>query len=134
MNPLKCVFGVCVGDFLGSVVRKKGIEINKNKTKAILNTQAPTTKKELQFLLGMINFLRHFVSNISDKTLEFSLLLKLGKESEFKWERSHQEAFDSLKIYMTKPLMLAPPSRNRQIKLYISASESTLGNMLAQDD
>ena len=28
MNPLKCAFCVCAGDFLGFVVHKKGIEIN----------------------------------------------------------------------------------------------------------
>jgi len=38
MNPLKCVFGVCAGDFLGFVVHKKGIEINQNKSKAIMET------------------------------------------------------------------------------------------------
>jgi len=47
MYPLKCVFGVCAGDFLGFVVHKKGIEINQNKTKAILETKEPSTKKEL---------------------------------------------------------------------------------------
>lgn len=46
MNPLKCAFGVCAGDFLGFVVHKKGIEINQNKTKAIIVTKAPSTKKE----------------------------------------------------------------------------------------
>ncbi|XP_050890420.1 uncharacterized protein LOC127095832 [Lathyrus oleraceus] len=39
------------GDFLGFVVHKKGIEINQNKTKAIMETKAPSTKKELQSLL-----------------------------------------------------------------------------------
>jgi len=47
MNPLKCAFGFCAGDFLGFVVHMKGIEINHNKTKAIKETKAPTTKKEL---------------------------------------------------------------------------------------
>jgi len=47
MNPLKCAFGVRAGDFLGFVVHKKGIEINQNKTKAILETKPPSTKKEL---------------------------------------------------------------------------------------
>jgi hypothetical protein len=68
MNPLKCAFGVCAGDFLGFVVHKKGIEINQNKTKAIMETKAPSTKKELQSLLGKINFLRWFISNLSGKT------------------------------------------------------------------
>lgn len=39
VNPLKCVFCVQVGDFLGFVVHKKGIKINHNKTKAIMETQ-----------------------------------------------------------------------------------------------
>jgi len=52
MNPLKCAFGVCAGDFLGFVVHKKGIEFNYNKTKAIVETKAPSTKKELQSFIG----------------------------------------------------------------------------------
>jgi len=71
-NPLKCAFGVCAGDFLGFVVHKKGIEINQNKTKAIMETKAPSIKKELQSLLGKINFLRRFISNLSGKTQAFS--------------------------------------------------------------
>jgi pentatricopeptide repeat protein len=37
MNPLKCVFRVHAGDFLGFMVHKRGIEINPNKMKAILD-------------------------------------------------------------------------------------------------
>lgn len=47
MNPFKCAFFVQAGDFLGFVVHKKGIEINQNKTKAIMETKAQSTKKEL---------------------------------------------------------------------------------------
>lgn len=50
MNPLKYAFFVQAGDFLGFVVHKKGIEINQNKTKDIMETKAPSTKKELQSL------------------------------------------------------------------------------------
>jgi len=69
MNPLKCAFGVFAGDFLGFVVHKKGIEINQNKTKAIMETKVPSTKKELQSLLGKINFLRRFISKLSGKVM-----------------------------------------------------------------
>src|SRR3954464_12418712 len=65
MNPLKRAFFVQAGDFLGFVVHNKGIEINKNKTKAIMEPNPPSTKKELQSLLGKINFLRRFISNLS---------------------------------------------------------------------
>jgi dethiobiotin synthetase len=80
MNPLKCAFCVQAGDFLGFVVHKKGIEINQNKTKAIMEAKLPSTKKELQSLLSKINFLRRFISNLSRKTQAFSHLLRLNKE------------------------------------------------------
>lgn len=47
MNPLKYAFGVHAGDFLGFVVRKKGIEINQNKTKEFLDLKPPSKKKQL---------------------------------------------------------------------------------------
>lgn len=52
MNPLKCVFGVFAGEFLGFVIHEKGIEIDKNKDKAMLETSHLRNKKELQSLLG----------------------------------------------------------------------------------
>jgi hypothetical protein len=134
MNPLKCAFGVVAGDFLGFVVHKKGIEINQNKTKAIFNTASPSTKKQLQSLLGKINFLRRFISNLSGRTKVFSPLVKLKKEDKFKWEKEHQDAFEEIKTYLMNPPVLLPPDRNRPMKLYISASELTIGSILAQED
>nr|KYP73958.1 Retrotransposable element Tf2 [Cajanus cajan] len=83
MNPLKCAFGVTAGEFLGFVIHQKGIEVNRNKTKAIMETKPPSNKKELQSLLGKVNFLRRFISNLSSKTKVFSPLLRLKKEQEF---------------------------------------------------
>jgi len=56
-------------------VHKKGIEINQNKTNAIFETKPPSTKKELQSLLGKINFLIRFILNLSGRTEAFSPLL-----------------------------------------------------------
>jgi len=134
MNPLKCAFGVCAGDFLGFVVHKKGIEINQNKPKAILEMKAPSTKKELQSLLGKVNFLIRFISNLSGKTQSFTPLLRLKKEDVFKWELKHQPTFEEIKSYLVNPYILSPPLKNRIMKLYISASEFTIGSMLAQED
>src|SRR3954462_3759482 len=67
MNHLKCAFCVQARDFLGFVDHKKEIEINQNKTKAIMETKAPSNKKELQSSLGKINFLRRFISNLSGR-------------------------------------------------------------------
>jgi len=120
MNPLKCVFSVCAGGFLGFVVHKKSIEINQNKTKAILETKSPSTKKELQSLFGKIDFLRRFISNLSGKSQAFSPLLRLKKDDNFNWGKEHKKAFDAIKDYLMKPPILLPPIRNKGMKLYIS--------------
>ena len=39
-----------------------------------------------------------------------------------------------MKEYLTKPPILLPPSMNKNMRLYIAASESTIGSMLAQED
>ncbi|XP_020234174.1 uncharacterized protein LOC109814215 [Cajanus cajan] len=72
------------GEFLGFVIYQKGIEVDRNKTKAIMETRPPSNKKELQSLLGKVNFLRRFISNLSGKTKVFSPLLRLKKEEEFR--------------------------------------------------
>ena len=51
-NPLKCAFGVQVGNFLGFLVHNKGIEIDQNKVKAIMQAKPPSNKKRITKVLG----------------------------------------------------------------------------------
>ncbi|XP_040367305.1 uncharacterized protein LOC112177605 [Rosa chinensis] len=134
MNPAKCVFGVQVGDFLGFIVHQRGIEVPEDKANAVINASPPRTKKELQRLLGRINFLRRFISNSSGKIHPFSPLLKLQGQNEFVWEPKHQEAFDKIKAYLASPPVLVPPRTGFPLKLYVSAAEASIGSLLAQDD
>jgi hypothetical protein len=71
MNPNKCAFGVSAGEFLRLLVHEEGIEVGKKSMKAINEVVPPTNLKELQSLLGKINFVRRFVSNLSQNVLPF---------------------------------------------------------------
>ena len=53
--------------------------------KAIDEAVPSTTKTGLQSLLSKINFIRRFISNLSEKVMSFSPLLKLKNDQEFKW-------------------------------------------------
>ena len=97
LNPLKCVFGVQAGNFLGFLVHMRGVEIEKNKSRAVMEAKPPSNKKELQRFLGQVNYLRRFISNLAGKTREFSELLKLKDKEEFQWQENHQKAFDKIK-------------------------------------
>jgi hypothetical protein len=64
MNPKKCAFSVSAGQFLGFLVHERGIEIGLKSQEAVRTMVPPTTKKELQQLIGKINFVRRFISNL----------------------------------------------------------------------
>jgi len=80
--------------------------------------EAPTTKVELQSLIGKINFIRRFISNLSKKIQQFSSLLKLKAGQEFVWGEEHQKALDEIKHYLVNPLVLVPPQKHKPFKLY----------------
>ncbi|XP_070678096.1 uncharacterized protein [Malus domestica] len=134
MNPAKCAFGVSAGNFLGFLVHYRGIEVDENKAHAIITAPPPTTKKQLQSLLGQINFLRRFIANSAGKMKAFSTLLKLKDSDKFVWNDEHQAAFAQIKVSLTNPPVLVPPRRGNPLKLYISAAEESIGCLLAQDN
>ena len=58
LNPKKCTFGVTFGKLLGHMVSERGIEVNPNKIKAILNMPVPRTEKEIKGFLGRLQYIR----------------------------------------------------------------------------
>lgn len=85
-------------------------------------------------MIGRINFLHRFISNATGKVQPFSPLLKLQGANEFVWEPKHQQAFDHIKDYLMRPLVLIPPCTGAPLKIYIAAANLSIGELLAQDD
>jgi hypothetical protein len=133
MNPNKCAFGVSAGEFLGFLVHEGGIEVGRKSMKAIDEVVPPTNLKELQSLLGKINFVRRFISNLSQKVLPFSPLLRIKKDQKFVWGYEQQKAFNEIKEYMKEPPVLVPPQLNKPFKLYVAADTQTIGSALVQE-
>jgi hypothetical protein len=133
MNPNKCAFGVSAGEFLGFLVHEGGIEVGKKSMKAIDEVVPPTNLKELQSLLGKINFIRRFISIFSQKLLSFSPLLKIKKDQKFVWGDEQQKAFNEIKEYMKEPPVLVPPQLNKPFKLYVAADTQTIGSALIRE-
>ncbi|XP_051117307.1 uncharacterized protein LOC127242016 [Andrographis paniculata] len=133
MNPAKCAFGVSSRNFLGFMVQYKGIEVDSNKTKAIINARPLENLKQLQGFFGQVNIFRRFVSNAAGKLKVFSMLLKLRKTEKFVWTLPHQQAFEAIKEALTNPPVLMPPQAGRPLRLYVSATENTVGCLLVQE-
>ena len=91
LNPAKCAFGVSAGKFLGFIVNHRGIEVNLDKIKAVLDMSSPLGIKEVQRLTGRIAALSRFVSKASDKCQPFFQVLKKA----FQWDMMCEEAFST---------------------------------------
>jgi hypothetical protein len=61
LNPSKSIFDVTKGKLLGHIVSDSGIRIDPERIVSILNLHAPTSKKEVQAFMGIINCVRRFV-------------------------------------------------------------------------
>jgi hypothetical protein len=130
MNPNKCAFGVSAGQFLGFMVHHRGIEISRKSIDAMNKVVAPANKTELQSLIGKINFIRRFISNLSGKIKAFSPLLKLKADQKFGWGDEQQLALDEIKKYLTNAPVLVPPQHGKPFRLYLSTDGTVIGSAL----
>jgi ribonuclease HI len=132
MNPKKCGFGVLAGQFLGFLVHERGIEIGLKSQEAVRTMVPPTTKRELQQLIGKINFVRRFISNLSGRIEPFMELVKIKANEEFRWGAEQQRGFEEIKEYLSKPPVLVPPQQNRPFYVYLSVGDTSIASAVIQ--
>ena len=121
LNPLKCAFGVSAGKFLGFMVTQKGIEANPAQHKSILQSPAPSSKKEIQQLTGRLVALGGFISRFTDRTKPFFTTLRGASRAE--WDEECDRALIAIKQYLTEPPILASPEAGDMLYLYLAASD-----------
>ena len=129
LNPAKCTFGVSAGKFLGFIVNHRGIEANPDKIKAVLDMPSPSGIKEVQRLAGRIAALSRFVSRASDKCQPFFQVLKKA----FQWDAKCEEAFTTLKTYLSSPPILVSPIEGEVLTLYLAVSDFSTSTVLVRD-
>ena len=65
LQPDKCKFHVKTVKFLGSIITTDGIQMDKEKVKAIKEWPEPKNLKEVQAFLGFANFYQRFIQGYS---------------------------------------------------------------------
>jgi hypothetical protein len=132
MNPKKCAFGVSASQFLGFLVHERGIEIGLKSQEAMRTMVPPTTKRELQQLIGKINFVRRFISNLSGRIEPFMELVKIKANDEFHWGTEQQRAFEEINEYLSKPPVLVPPQQDRPLYVYLLVGDTSIASVVIQ--
>ena len=58
----------------------------------------------------------------------------LRKNAPTKWTEECQKSFDTIKSYLSNPLVLVPPRAGCPLLLYLSVSDNAFGCVLGQHD
>ncbi|KAM1912345.1 hypothetical protein ACFX14_000423 [Malus domestica] len=106
--------------------------MDQSKIKAIQSMPEPRNLHELKSLQGWLAFIRRFISNLAGCCQPFSRLMK--KNVPFIWDKACNNAFESIKKYLSSPPILGAPIPGKPLILYIVAQESSVGALLAQEN
>ena len=132
LNASKCSFFVGSGKFLGYMVTHRRIELNPNQIKAINSLQPPRNPKEVQKLTGMTIALNRFISRSADRCRPFFQLLNKWKK--FEWTEECVLAFQQLKEYISRPLIMSRLVVDEVLFAYIAMASHAVSLVLIQVD
>ena len=119
-------------DFFGETYTVDRQKPSQSKVKAIQEMPPPQCKKQIQFFIGMINYLSKFSAQLSELAKP---IRKLSKEKvPFNWGPEHEEAFQLIKKEIMIALILAYYNPNKPTILQTDASCKGLGACLLQNE
>ena len=132
LNREKCVFGVTELEILGFKVSALGISPSEDKIAAIRDFRLPETKEEVRSFLGLVNFVGHFIPDLSTRTEPLRQFIR-GEIGTF--GESQKVAFDDLRNELTtKVRKLGFFDPKDTTELFVDASPVGLGAVLIQRD
>ena len=131
VNRKKCILGEKSIEFLGHLCDAHGIKPLPCKVEAIRKVKPPTTIKELQRFLGMINYYRRFIKAAAYHL--FHLFEALGaKPKRLDWTAEMQSSFDAIKEALANATMLHHPDSSLPLSLTTDASDVAIGGVIEQ--
>ena len=98
LNKEKCHFSKSEVMFYGHVFSADGLRPDHKKV-AIQNATAPRNPSKVKSLLGMAQYLAHYIPGYADITAPLRVLTK--EDVTWKWDQTEQEALDKLKKAFT---------------------------------
>jgi hypothetical protein len=132
VNPSKCVILVSEVQFLGHLICEEGLKMCPKKLAVIEDWKEPTSVKEVQSFLGLVNYYRSFIPNFSKVAAPLIGLTAKGVPFDFKGEC--RSAFAALKDAFRINEILAQPNQNEQFFIQCDASDYAIGAVLQQLD
>ena len=126
----KCTFAAKEVSYLGHRVTEKGLLPDPSLLAATREISPPKNTMGVRSFLGLAGYYRRYVKNFAAIAGPLHALTR--KDAVFHWGPDCQDAFDHLKTLLTTSPITAFPDFSLPFRLYIDASTSGFGAILAQ--
>jgi len=119
-------------DCLGHIIDDRGIHVDTDKMSRVREWRTPRNKHDVQWFLGLVQYLAHFMPDISAYTGPLAAIQKNGHP--FLWKPMHQVCMDNIKQLACKTPILQPidPKSDEPIWVICDASTSGVGAVYGQ--
>jgi len=129
ININKCEFSVQETKYLGLIVSNKGLKMDPEKLKAIIEWKHPDNLKDLQLFLGFANFYRRFIKGFS--SIVKSLITLLQTKATWDFNDECKAAFQTLKDAFQDAPVLIYFNPKRKTVIETDASNWASGGVLS---
>ncbi|KAL7277449.1 hypothetical protein ACG7TL_009311 [Trametes sanguinea] len=119
-------------DCLGHRIDDRGLHADTDKMSRIRNWWTPRSYQEVQRFLGLVNYLAHFMPDVTAYTTPLSSMVHNNRP--FVWRKLHDKCFEEIKALACKVPILKPfdHAKNEPIWLICDASVYGLGILYGQ--
>ncbi len=124
-------------EYLGVIIDKDGVRPCMRVINQISTIKKPNTINQVRKVLGMINYFRAFIPNLSSLISPITNLLKgqnVQKNSKINWKEDHTKIINRILNTLKQQPMLHHPDSSKRFKLQTDASEWGIGGALYQDN
>lgn len=126
----KCQFCRPEMKYLGYVVDRRGLRVDPDKVKAMLELPRPRTVTEVRRLVGSFSWYRRFVPDFSSIISPITALTKKNKK--FVWTPECEEAFVKIRELLVQAPILSCPDYSKKFVIQTDASGYGIGAVLTQ--
>ena len=132
INRKKSSFFVDQVEYLGLMISRSGIKASPRHTEALSSMKSPTNHRQAMQVVGLINWFRPFVSNLSTKMARITELTK--RDIEFGWTTEHEKDLRKVISEIQAEIRLSHPDFTKRFYLHTDASDVGIGAVLTQNN